>query len=172
MLRIHGNASLRYAIVFSILSGRKLQIERVTPFSPAELSFLELIDCLTAGSRSLVNSKKTRLSFMPGSLSSDAFSTSHFHCLHRSISFYLEPVLLLGVYSAEGLNVEFTGITNDCWDAPADYYRDQVAPLLEQLFDLQGLLVKINKRGFKGNDGGSVEVRVPAVKKVLPAISK
>lgn len=172
MLRIHGNASFRYAIVFSILSGRKLQIERTSQFSPAELSFLELIDCITGGSRSLINKNKNRLSFVPGSLSSDAFTTQHFHCFHRAISYFLEPVLLLGLYSGEGLNIEFTGITNDSWDAPADYLRDQLAPLLIDLFGLDGIVVKINKRGFRGADTGSVEVKIPAIKTCLPAIKK
>lgn len=102
----------------------------------------------------------------------DAYQTVHFHCGDKNISYFLESAILLGLFSRELFSIEFTGITNDCWDQPVDLIRDQLVPLLKDLYALDTLIVKINKRGFKGNATGSVEFSVAGIKTKLPSICK
>ena len=102
----------------------------------------------------------------------DSYQTVHFHCGNKNISYFLEPAILLGLFSRELFSIEFTGITNDCWDQPVDFIRDQLVPLLKDLYSFDSLIVKINKRGFKGNSTGSVEFSISSIKKSLPSIKK
>lgn len=102
----------------------------------------------------------------------DAYQTIHFHCGDKNISYFLESAILLGLFSREQFSIEFTGVTNDCWEQPVDFLRDQLVPLLKDLFALESLVIKINKRGFKGNATGSVEFSVTGIKGALPSIDK
>ena len=102
----------------------------------------------------------------------DAYETIHFHCGEKNISYFLEPAILLGLYSQERFSIEFTGVTNDCWDQPVDFLRDQLVPLLKDLYGFDDMILKINKRGFKGNETGSVQLAVKAIQKHLPSINK
>jgi RNA 3'-terminal phosphate cyclase len=102
----------------------------------------------------------------------DAYQTIHFHCGTKNISYFLEPAMLLGIFSRERFSIEFTGITNDAWDQPVDFIRDQLVPLLKDLFQMDDLILKINKRGFKGNETGSVELAISGIKRFLPSINK
>lgn len=79
-----------------------------------EIKFLQLTQKLMNGSKFELEKSKTTLKYYPGILMSNNDVEFEFDCgLERSISYFLEPILILALFSKSNLQLVLTGITND-----------------------------------------------------------
>jgi RNA 3'-terminal phosphate cyclase-like protein len=90
----------------------------------------------------------------------------------RSIGYFIEPLLILGLFGKKPLNITLRGVTNDELDPTVDTIRTVTLPLLKRLLgeDIEGLELKVVKRGARPLGGGEVILRVPVLRQ-LPPIS-
>lgn len=79
-----------------------------------EIRFLELTQRLMSGSKFEINKDKTVLKYYPGILMNNNDVEFEFDCgLERSMSYFLEPVLIMAMFAKSNLQLILTGITND-----------------------------------------------------------
>jgi RNA 3'-terminal phosphate cyclase-like protein len=93
--------------------------------SKAELSLLKLLEKVTNGSQTIINKTGTQLMFKPGIIdSNDGLLVEHDCCLERSLTYYVEPLCMLGLFGKCDLWVELKGNTDDIVDQGIDsFYR-------------------------------------------------
>ena len=96
--------------------------------------------------------------------------TQHECSTSRSIGYFIEPLLLLGLFGKKPLNITLKGVTNDELDITVDTLRTVTLPLLKRLLgeDIEGLELKVVKRGARPLGGGEVVLRVPVVRQLPP----
>ncbi|CDF35284.1 unnamed protein product [Chondrus crispus] len=158
-----GAAHLRHRLVLSILSSHPLRLRSIraddtTPgLSPAEVSFIRLLDKLTSGTVIEINETGTSLFYKPGILLGAHHLTHECHP-SRPVSYYLYPLLMLAPFCKRPLTLTLRGPTH----APSDYSADTLAavsvPLLRRLTLGASLepRVDVRKRAVcsKGANGG------------------
>ncbi|CAN0916793.1 Probable RNA 3'-terminal phosphate cyclase-like protein [Linum grandiflorum] len=77
----------------------------------------------------------------------------------RSIGYFLEPVIVLGLFGKKPLEIRLKGITNDSKDPSVDTFRSTTLPILKQFgVPSEGLDLKIVSRG------GEVVLSIPVLK--------
>lgn len=137
MLKFHNAKNFRNILVFSLLSGKNVTLTRSEPFQSFELNFLEFLQLITKGSKVFVINKNRQIDFKPGSIEQDHYDyIPEFDCQQtRSISYYLEPIFILGLFCRDHLSVTLKGITNDNIDFSVDVLKNSLIPFLHSLFD-------------------------------------
>ncbi|GLC44223.1 hypothetical protein PLESTB_000754400 [Pleodorina starrii] len=177
MLKFKGCQHFRQRLVCSTLSGRPIRIDDIRaadPESPGlrdfEASFLRLLEKLTNGCVVEINETGTSLRYRPGVVVCGSGLT-HDCGTSRSIGYFLEPLLVLGLYGKKPLSITLRGITNDETDPGVDTFRTVTLPLLRKALGVEdGLELRVVSRGAAPGGGGEVALRVPLVKQ-LGAIS-
>ncbi|KAJ6947779.1 RNA 3'-terminal phosphate cyclase-like protein [Populus alba x Populus x berolinensis] len=82
----------------------------------------------------------------------------------RAIGYFLEPLLVLGLFSKKPLSTRLKGITNDSNDPCVDTFRSTTLPLLKQFgVPSEGLELKIESRGAPPHGGGEVLLSIPNI---------
>ncbi|PNH12636.1 putative RNA 3'-terminal phosphate cyclase-like protein [Tetrabaena socialis] len=173
MLRFKGCQHFRQRLVCSTLSGRPIRIDDIRaadPESPGlrdfEASFLRLLEKLTNGCAVEINETGTSLRYRPGVVVCGS-GLSHECGGARSIGYFLEPLLLLGLFGKKPLTITLRGITNDATDPGVDTFRTVTLPLLRKALGLEdGLELRVVSRGAAPGGGGEVVLRVPLVKQL------
>ena len=134
-----------------------------------EASFLRLLEKITNGCKIEINMTGTALSYSPGVLTGGV-NMKHDCGTSRSIGYFLEGLICLLPFAKLSSNIELSGITNDAGDRSVDLIRTVTLPVLSASFGLpvDGLALKVKKRGAPPNGGGSVEFTCPNVQKLNP----
>ncbi len=89
----------------------------------------------------------------------------------RSVSYYLEPIFILGLYSKDFLSFEVKGITDDGIDHPIDNIKNGLIPFLTQLYDDEiQIKCKLIQRGFRPSGDGKVQIYVKGIRRNLPGL--
>eukprot|EP00195_Chlamydomonas_chlamydogama_P012345 CAMPEP_0202904714 /NCGR_PEP_ID=MMETSP1392-20130828/30784_1 /ASSEMBLY_ACC=CAM_ASM_000868 /TAXON_ID=225041 /ORGANISM="Chlamydomonas chlamydogama, Strain SAG 11-48b" /LENGTH=247 /DNA_ID=CAMNT_0049592495 /DNA_START=141 /DNA_END=880 /DNA_ORIENTATION=+ len=176
MLRFRGCQNFRQRLVCATLSGRPIRIDdiRANDQEPGlrdfEASFLRLLEKITNGCVVEINETGTSLRYKPGLIVGGA-GLSHDCAPSRSIGYFLEPLVVLGLFGKKPLSITLRGITNDHVDPSIDIFRTVTLPLVKRcLGSEEGLELKVVKRGALPLGGGEVVLRVPVMKQ-LPAIN-
>ncbi|KXZ50132.1 hypothetical protein GPECTOR_17g1005 [Gonium pectorale] len=175
MLRFKGCQHFRQRLVCSTLSGRPIRIDDIRaadPESPGlrdfEASFLRLLEKLTNGCVVEINETGTSLRYRPGVVVC-GMGLSHDCGTSRGIGYFLEPLLVLGLYGKKALSITLKGITNDSTDPGVDTFRTVTLPLMRKALGLEdGLELRVVSRGAAPGGGGEVVLRVPLVKELGP----
>ncbi len=86
----------------------------------------------------------------------------------RSIGYFLEPMLSLLPFAKLATTIEFIGVTNDKHTRSVDLLRTVALPSLSKSFGIpvDGMQLKIKKRGAPPEGGGLVEFTCPIVPKI------
>lgn len=173
MLKFQNPNNFRHLILLSVLTGKNITIEKTEVFENYEKIFLELISEITIGTKIFLSNKNKKLDFKPGTIEQRHFEKEiNFNCgLTRSITYYIEPIIIIGLFCKDFLEIKFSGITNDSIDFPIDNVKNALLPFLEEIYD--GLLkfeLKIEKRGFRPSGNGSVYFKINSIKKKLPSL--
>eukprot|EP00897_Mesotaenium_endlicherianum_P003423 jgi/Mesen1/3108/ME000184S02169 len=105
----------------------------------------------------------TKLRYKPGVL------TGGRHLVHdcgtaRAIGYFLEPLVVLGLFGKKPLSITLQGITNDDKDPCVDTFRTTTLPMLKHFgVPTDELELKIVRRGAPPQGGGEVVLKVPQV---------
>ncbi len=164
--------NFRHMITFSLLTGHNITINADEPFEDYELNFLDLISLVTKNSKIFMSSKNRTLNFKPGTIELDSRTESTFDCgTTRAISYYIEPLIILGLFSREQLSLSLSGITNESIDLSIDAMKDALLPYLKACYPEHfNCEIKIVERGFRPSGKGLVNFTIRAIKRTLPNI--
>ncbi|GAA5831617.1 hypothetical protein JCM11251_000770 [Rhodosporidiobolus azoricus] len=170
VLTFTGQSLLRHRLVLSLLSRRPIRIDGIRPdddqpgLQPHEVSFLRLVEKLTQGSRLEISYTGTSLLFHPGTIQGG--SVTHQCPNERGIGWFLEPLLALAPFGKKDLNLTLRGITTDGRDASVDTIRTSGLPHLAMFLDVEGVELRITKRGHPPLGGGEVTFTCPSVRAI------
>lgn len=167
-----GENFFRQRLILSTLSGIPVQITGIRKYEDEpgikefEASFLRLLDKLTNGTKIEVNETGTGVLYVPGLLLGGEIS--HECSVERSIGFYLEGILPLAPFCKKPLTLTLTGVTNDRQDLSVDTIKYVSLAILKKFGLLEGLELKILKRGAMPDGGGEVLFTCPSRRKLVP----
>lgn len=176
-MRLKGSRSLRQRLLLSTLSSSPVIIEDIRAddilpgLRPHEVSFLRLLEMLSDDCVVEINETGTKLKYKPGIVMGGK------HLVHdcgvgRSIGYFLEPLVVLGIFGKKPLSIKLRGITNDFRDPSVDTFKSTTLPLLKRFgISSEGLDLKIESRGSPPLGGGEVILSVPIVQDSLKALS-
>lgn len=170
LITYKGSSYLRQRLIQSTLSGKSLKVIEIRNnddepgLREFEVSLVRLLDKITNGTIIELNETGTTLFYQPGLLNGGTF---HHDCsLQRGIGkmlevskwrystrtiflgYYLEVLLMLGVFCKTPLNVTLRGVTNNTLDPSVDHLKASgLSTLRKFLLDDEGLDIKIVNRG-------------------------
>ncbi|CAG9464354.1 unnamed protein product [Pedinophyceae sp. YPF-701] len=173
MIRFKGSRHFRQRVLLANLSRRPIRIDeiRAKDESPGlrdfEANLLRLFEKLCNGVIVEINETGTSMRYKPGHITGGG-GLEHDCSLSRGIGYYLEPLLLLGLFGKKPLSITLRGITNHVLDPSVDTFKSVTIPFLKSV-GIEGVDLKVVKRGAAPGGGGEVVLTVPIVKS-LPAV--
>lgn len=176
-VRLQGAQQLRHRLLLATLTGTPLRIDdiRVHDEAPGlrdfEASFLRLLEKISDGCGVEINETGTKLKYKPGLLVGGR-GLVHVCGTSRSIGYFLEPLIILGLFGKSPLSIVLKGITNDPKDPCVDTFRITTLPLLKHFgIPIEDVELKIVTRGAPPQGGGEVHLKVPIVQNGLTAVT-
>ncbi|CAE7558082.1 RCL1, partial [Symbiodinium sp. KB8] len=172
-LQFEGAKDFRLRVVLAVLARRPVVIERIRSKdeSPGvrdyEASLLHMLDKMTSGSKTDINTTGTRLRFKPGVLLGGLIA--HDCTTNRGIGYWLEALMLLAPFCKNPVKAVLTGVTNEALDVSVDRLRAVAMPLIKA-FGIDGARLDCKRRGAQPRGGGMVTFSCPVVKE-LRAVS-
>ncbi|WOL01026.1 hypothetical protein Cni_G09739 [Canna indica] len=174
-MKLQGSHQLRQRLVLATLATTPILVEDIRSddtspgLRPYEVSLLRLIEKISDDCTVEINETGTKLRYKPGTLMGGRYLV-HDCGLSRSIGYFLEPLILLGLFGKKPLSIRLKGITNDTKDPSADTFRTTTLHMLKRFgVPLEGLEMKIESRGAPPLGGGEVILGVPIVPSSLTA---
>ncbi|CAH2072204.1 unnamed protein product [Thlaspi arvense] len=165
--RVKGSKSLRQRLLLSALSLKPIIIDEIRAddmipgLRPHEMSLIRLFDAVSDDSIIEVNETGTQLKYKPGTIMGGK-NLVHNCALSRSIGYYLEPLIVLGIFGKKPLSIRLRGITNDPKDPSVDTFRSTTLHILKRFgVPAEGLELKIEARGVAPDGGGEVLLTIP-----------
>ncbi|CAB4276715.1 unnamed protein product [Prunus armeniaca] len=167
--KLKGSQNLRQRLVLALLSSTPVHIEDIHAeetwpgLRPHEVSFIRLLEKVCDDCSVEINDTGTKLKFKPGIVMGGR-NLVHECALNRAIGYYLEPLIVLGLFAKKPLNITLKGITNDSKDPSVDTFRSTTLPMLKHFgVPSEGLDLEILSRGSAPQGGGEVLLSVPVV---------
>ncbi|XP_062082478.1 probable RNA 3'-terminal phosphate cyclase-like protein [Humulus lupulus] len=167
--KLKGGQSLRQRLLLATVSSTPILIEDIRAdetwpgLRPHEVSFLRLLEKLCDDCHVEINETGTKLKYKPGIVMGGK-SIVHDCGVSRSIGYFMEPILLLGLFSKKPLTIRLKGITNDSKDPSIDTFQSTALPILKRFgVPSEGLKLKIESRGAPPQGGGEVVLSIPTV---------
>ncbi|XWS73825.1 hypothetical protein CRYUN_Cryun02cG0162700 [Craigia yunnanensis] len=112
----------------------------------------------------------TKLKYKPGIIVGGS-NLVHDCGVSRAIGYFLEPLILLGLFARKTLFIILKGITNDSKDPSVDTFRSTTFPMLKRFgVPSEGLKLEIKSRGVSPYGGGEVHLTVPTVQHLTATI--
>ncbi|KAI3762097.1 hypothetical protein L1987_52520 [Smallanthus sonchifolius] len=176
-MKLKGSQNLRQRLLLSTLASTPILIEDIRADAtcpgllPHEVSFLRLLETVSDGCHVEINETGTKLKYKPGIVMGGRY-LEHDCGLSRSIGYFLEPLIVLGLFGKKPLSIKLKGITNDSKDPSVDTFRSTTLPLLKRFgVPSEGLELKIESRGVAPKGGGEVTLSVPIIHNSLKAVT-
>ncbi|KAJ6750463.1 hypothetical protein OIU85_001040 [Salix viminalis] len=167
--KLQGSQNFRQRLILSTLSATPIIIKdiRANDMFPGlrlhEVSLLRLLEKISDDCVVKINETGTMVQYKPGTLMGGRHLV-HYCGESRAIGYFLEPLLVLGLFSKKPLSIRLKGITNDSKDPSVDTFRSTTLPLLKQFgVPSEGLELKIESRGAPPHGGGDVLLSVPNI---------
>ncbi|KAL5565169.1 hypothetical protein UlMin_028333 [Ulmus minor] len=167
--KFKGSQSLRQRLLLSTFSSTPILVEDIRAdetwpgLRPHEVSFLRLLEKVCDDCVVEINETGTKLKYKPGIVMGGR-NLIHDCGLGRSIGYFLEPLLLLGLFAKKPLSIRLKGITNDRKDPSVDTFQSTALPILKRFgVPSEGLTLKIESRGVPPLGGGEVVLSIPTV---------
>ncbi|XP_039146654.1 probable RNA 3'-terminal phosphate cyclase-like protein [Dioscorea cayenensis subsp. rotundata] len=173
--KLKGSVHFRQRLVLATLSSTPVSIEDIRAdetspgLRPHEVSLLRLLEKISDDCAVEINETGTKLRFKPGVVMGGKHLV-HDCGLSRSIGYFLEPLIVLGIFGKKPLSMRLKGITNDPKDPSIDVFRMVTLHMLKRFgVPLEGLELKIESRGAPPLGGGEVVLGLPIVHDSLTA---
>ena len=148
-----------------MLSGRQVIVKEIRAddqdpgLRPHEFNLLKLLEKVTNGAEFNINKTGTRIIMKPGIIDCNEGMPIEHQCdLGRSMTYYLECILLLGIFGKTTMNLTLMGNTDDDIDQSIDSLKTVMLHLLNQFGAADTLHLQIKKRGYAPLGGGIVTV--------------
>ena len=115
-IRFTGHSNFRYRLLLSVLSQRSVHISEIRSNSENpgirdhEVSFLRLLERVTNGTVVEINYTGTEVYMRPGLVTGG--SITHQCPDSRAVGWFMEPMLLLGLFGKQELRLTLKGITS------------------------------------------------------------
>ena len=123
MINFNEAINLRQIILCATLSERPVLIENFHVFEDPqgirsyEVKFLRLIERISNGVKIDINKTGTVIKYYPGIITNNEGMPIEFDCgYERSISYFLEYLLIISLFGKSNLAITLKGITNDDLD--------------------------------------------------------
>ncbi|KAF6140226.1 hypothetical protein GIB67_000274 [Kingdonia uniflora] len=175
--RLKGSKYLRQRLLLSTLSTTPIIISDIRPddMPPGlryyEVELLKLFELISDGCVIELHDTATKFKYIPGVLMGGR-NLVHDCGKYRSLGYFLEPLIVLGLFGKKPLSIKLLGITNDSKDPSVDTFRSTTLPMLKRFgIPSEGLELKIECRGSPPNGGGEVVLKVPVVQSSLSAVT-
>lgn len=176
-MKFKGSQNLRTRLLLSTLSSIPILIDEIRSndinpgLRPHEISLLRLIEKVCDDCSVVVNETGTKLKYKPGIVVGGKY-LEHDCGLSRSIGYFLEVLIVLGLFGKNSLRITLKGITNDSKDPSVDTFRSTTLNILKRFgVSSEGLELKIVSRGVPPMGGGEVVLSVPIVHSSLIAVN-
>uniref|UniRef100_A0A2P2K6G0 Uncharacterized protein MANES_04G047600 n=3 Tax=Rhizophora mucronata TaxID=61149 RepID=A0A2P2K6G0_RHIMU len=172
--RLKGSQNLRQRLLLATLSSTPVLIEDIRAdntlpgLCPHEVSLLRLLEKVSDDCLIEINETGTKFKYKPGILMGGR------HLVHdcgvsRAIGYFLEPLIVLGLFAKRPLSIRLKGVTNDSKDPCVDTFRSSTLPMLKRFgVPSEGLELKIESRGVPPHGGGEVVLSIPVVQSLTP----
>lgn len=135
-----------------------------------EVMLLRLVELVTEGTRVDIDPTGTNLKLSPGAVSgtSRGAATLDVSEAGRSIAWYLEPLVLMGVFARDGVTLSLAGVTCDETDPGCPGLAAEVTSLLAKAG--MDATIQAKKTGFHSDPTGEVRIAMPpASRSGIPA---
>ncbi|CAH1179466.1 unnamed protein product [Phaedon cochleariae] len=173
VLSYKGSNFFRQRLVLSVLSGKPIFISdiRILEDEPGlrefEVSLIRLLDKITNGTTVELNETGTSVYFLPGLLYGG--EVDHDCSLERGVGYYLEALVMLGLFCKQPLKATLKGVTSNNIDPSVDLVKTSMLQTMRKfILDDEGLDLKISKRGLRPLGGGEVIFKCPIRKQTRP----
>jgi RNA 3'-terminal phosphate cyclase-like protein len=177
VIKLRGAQHFRQRLLLATLAGSTLRIDdiRANDSRPGlrdyEVSFLRLLEKVSNGCVVEIFPTATKLRYKPGILIGGR-DVVHDCGTGRPIGYFLESLLVLGLFGKKALTITLKGITNGGRDPSMDTFRTTTLPILKHFgVPTESLELKIVRRGAPPLGGGEVRLKVPMVATSLTAVS-
>ncbi|XVF47012.1 hypothetical protein PTKIN_Ptkin03bG0074800 [Pterospermum kingtungense] len=174
--RLKGSQNMRQRLLLATLRSTPILIEDIHAddtlpgLRPHEISLLRLFEKLTDDCFIEINETGTKLKYKPGIIVGGG-KLVHDCGVSRAIGYFLEPLVLLGLFARKNLSIILKGITNDSKDPSVDTFRSTTFPMLKRFgVPSEGLKLEIKSRGVSPHGGGEVHLAVPMVQHLTATI--
>ncbi|OMO76979.1 RNA 3'-terminal phosphate cyclase [Corchorus olitorius] len=174
--KLKGSQNMRQRLLLATLNSTPILIEDIHAdetlpgLRPHEISFLRLLEKLTDDCHIEINETGTKLKYKPGIIVGGS-SLVHDCGVSRAIGYFLEPLILLGLFARKPLFIILKGITNDSKDPSVDTFRKATLPMLKRFgVPPEGLKIEIKRRGVPPHGGGEVHLAVPTIQQLTATI--
>nr|ACF86565.1 unknown [Zea mays] len=151
--RLYGSRHFRQRLVLATLTSTAVTIEDIRSgdaspgLRPYEVSLLRLLDKISDHHTIDLNETGTKLRYRPGVIIGGK-GLEHDCGVHRGIGYFLEPLILLGLFSRAPISIRLKGITNDTKDPSVDTFRTTTLHMLKHFgVPLDGFDLNIDSRG-------------------------
>ncbi|KAJ1507169.1 hypothetical protein HMI54_004404, partial [Coelomomyces lativittatus] len=163
LLKFKGHLYFRQRLVLSLLSGKPIRITEIRPddenpgLTDYEVAFLKLLEQLSNGTTVSISHTGTSFSFFPGIIINGV--VNEIMPTSRALSYYLEPLLVLGLFGKTPLACTLHGVTVNPYDVQIDTLRTVCLPFLTQFgVNPTTVSLKVEKRGAAPLGGGEVQL--------------
>ncbi|KAJ0231915.1 RNA 3'-terminal phosphate cyclase [Hirschfeldia incana] len=167
--RLKGSQSFRQRLLLSTISSTPIIIDEIRVDDMIhgllrhEMSLLRLFEAVSDDCVVEVNETGTRLKYKPGIIMGRK-NLVHSCALTRSMGYYLETLLVLGLFGKKPLSITLKRVTDDPKDQSVDTIRNATLHILKRFgVPSKGLDLKIESRGVAPEGGGEVLLTVPNV---------
>ncbi|KAL6011231.1 hypothetical protein ACLOJK_001676 [Asimina triloba] len=173
---LRGSKQFRQRLLLSTLSSTPILITDIRSddtspgLRPHEINLLRLIETISDDCQVKINDTGTKLKYKPGVVIGG--KCEHDCGLSRSMGYFLETLIVLGLFAKKPLSIKLKGITNDSKDPSVDTFRTTTLHVLKRFgVPVEGLELKIESRGSPPRGGGEVLLKVPMIHSSLTAIT-
>ncbi|XP_017772592.1 PREDICTED: probable RNA 3'-terminal phosphate cyclase-like protein [Nicrophorus vespilloides] len=168
-----GSNFFKQRLVLSVLSGKPVRIVEIRSMADEpglqefEVSLIRLLDKLTNGTKVELNETGTAVYFQPGLLHGG--QVDHECSTQRSLGYYLEVLLMLGLFCKEPICATLKGVTTNKIDPSVDHVKaSMISTLKKFILEDEDLNLTIKKRGMQPLGGGEVVLRCPVRRQLRP----
>ncbi|KAI4385424.1 hypothetical protein MLD38_003451 [Melastoma candidum] len=167
--RMKGGNHLRQKLLLATLSSTPIVVDDIRSdhtwpgLLPHEVSLLRLFERLCDDCSVEINETGTKFKYKPGIIMGGKIK-EHDCGVSRSIGYFLEPLIVLGLFGKKPLSICLKGITDDPKDPSIDTFRSATLPLLKRFgVPDDALKLKLVSRGVPPRGGGEILLSVPSV---------
>src|SRR3989338_7718552 len=126
-LEFEGAAEMRWKLVLATVSGKPIKLTKIRTSGSGkqvgianyEVNLLRLLEKITNGTEVEIDATGTELIYRPGVLTGGRH-LKHTCAKTRGMGYFIEPLIVLGLFCKDPISIELAGVTNNNMDVSVD----------------------------------------------------